>query len=205
MSRFRNTFLLVLVFVALFSYFWVYQKDKKAPEPDTPTDTTETVPLTSYKLDDITEISWKSASYSATLQSLGNQKWKLAQPAIPVDDTKVSTYLGSINSLTGMRKYKASELAQANTKLDSPVLTVTVKKKDNSTEVIKVGGTTLDGDYNYATKEGSDTVTLLSSYVLEDLNKDPNALKPDPSASPAPSAASTTGSGSVTGTPTPQF
>jgi hypothetical protein len=184
MSRFRRTFLLVLVFVAFFSFFCIYQKDKKPPEPKSDAAAPETYQLTSYKPENLSEISWKSASYSATLQNPGDQKWKLITPPILSDEAKSKSYVDSLISLTGTQKIKAKDLTPADTGLNAPTLTINVKKKDNSTELLKIGAKTVDGDYYYSTKEGSDTITLLSSYVIDDLNKDPESLKPDPSVSP---------------------
>ncbi len=202
MGRFRSTAVLVLLFVALFSYFWIYQKDKKAPEPtpDPASAPLESVALATFKADDLAEISWKSASYSATIQN--SSGWKLTQPSLPSDPIKVKSYVDSVVSLSGSRKYDSKDLSASETGLDKPSLTVILQKKDNSSETIKVGNKTVDGDYYYATRDGFDAITLLGTYVIDDINKDPNTLKPDPaSASPVSSTSGFTPAGSTS----PQF
>ncbi|MDQ3098408.1 MAG: DUF4340 domain-containing protein [bacterium] len=202
MSRFRSTFLIVVVFVALFSYFWIYQKDKVPPEPVSDIPAPETYQLANYSADDLTEISWKSASYSATIQNPGEQKWKLVTPALPADEKKIKAYADSLLSLTGNRKLSTKDISLNDAGLSAPLLTISIKKKDNSTDVYKVGSKTIDGDYYYVAKDGSDVITLLGSYVIDDLNKDPATLRVEPSSSPA--AAGSPGTGVPLGSTTPQ-
>lgn len=182
MSRFRSTFLLTLVFVALFSYFWIYQKDTTPPEPKSDIPAPKTYQLAMYNSDDLSEISWKSASYSAKLQSTGEQKWRVVEPAAFVsDETKTKAYADSILALTGSQQYDLKNLDDKISGFNNPSLELIVKKKDGATDIYKFGNKTIDGDYYYVTKEGTNIVTLLGSFIVEDLIKDPQTLRPDPS------------------------
>jgi hypothetical protein len=185
-QRSRSTFFLVLVFVALFAYFWFYQKDQKPKEEDTGPKY-ESVKLVDTAVADIKTIKWNTATYSGELTREG-EGWKMITPSgIQVDSEKTQSFITSITNFTGDQKISTNELSLQDAGLDKPRATVTITNKDGKAEVVKIGKRAFDESYFYAQKEGSNDITLLSSFTIEELEKDPTELKSVPVApSPLP-------------------
>jgi hypothetical protein len=186
LKRMRSTIVLLIVFVGLFTYFWFFQKGKKPPEDKPETPKVETVKLTNYNAKDLATIEWKYGSVSASLGRQDND-WKLPDISVKTDMEKSASYVTSATALNGQYKYSTKDITPEDAGLTTPTLQVVFKKNDGGQEVVKVGKKAIGDEYYYANKEGSNEVTLLPSYTVEELMHDPTYFYYVATPSPAPS------------------
>jgi hypothetical protein len=186
MGRMRSTLVLLLIFAVLFGYFWTKERNRKPPETtNTDIPKVEDVTLTSGSLTDYSEVWWRYASVSARLKRSDNE-WKVPDISLKTDTDKAKTFVGTLTNLKGQRKYSTKELKLSDVGLDMPFYTLTLKRNDGKEEMVKVGKKTVDNDYYYAMKDGSDVITLLSSYTVDELEHDQAYFKFEPT--PVPSS-----------------
>jgi hypothetical protein len=177
---------LILLFGVMLAIYWFGFKDK-TPPAEAPTPTAESRALVSLDQKSVQEIQWSFGSSKGTLGRVSDSEWKLIDPPISADKDKLSSFVSAIFALKGENTYPFAQTSKQETGLDSPLVTIRLKTKDGKNESILIGKQTVDGEYNYATRDGWDYSILLASYSVEDLKKDPYTLGSTPSTSPAAS------------------
>lgn len=182
-SRFGSVSFLLLIFIGLAVVYWFGFKDKTPPAVNQPVATRESVSLVALDVAQVQEISWNYQTTKAKMSHVSDSEWKLVEPSIVADGAQLTEYARSALDIRGENKYPFTQVSREDAGLNSPTLTISIVTKDNKAEKVIVGKETLDKEFYYASKDGLDFSTLLSSYLVENLKKDPYSLTPLPSAS----------------------
>jgi len=184
--RNKSTMILIVIFIVLFGYYWFFQKNKVAPLSENDIKPPESIALNDYAIDKVSEVSWKFQGNSARVVKDSTGVWKLIDPAIVADSGKINELVTSVISLKGDQKYQTSEVSLVDSGVTKPSLEFNIKKSDASEDKIEFGNKTVDGNFYFVHKNNQDFTILVSSFLVDELKKDPYTLSPSPSVSPAP-------------------
>lgn len=166
----RGLLIAALLLFALAVGVWYSNKLETAKEGKPPADA-------SAKLLDIPEDQFamieiaKAGSTPVTLIRDGTD-WKMVTPqSLAVDRDAMTSIVSTLSSYSTDRlvEEKAEDLKPFG--LDAPTLTVSVKKKDASTEKLLIGSETPTGGGFFAKKEGDPRVFTIYSYNRSSLDK----------------------------------
>jgi Domain of unknown function (DUF4340) len=182
-SRFGSLLLLLSVFVGLTAVYWFSFKDKTPPLTDQPLPTRESIVLVSVEAAEAQEISWSYQTTKGKISRISDTDWKLVEPSIVADGAQLADYARTALDIRGENRYPFSQVSRQDAGLDSPSLVITIVAKDNKTEKILIGKETIDKEYYYVSKEGSDFSTLVSSFSVDSIKRDPYSMTPIPSPS----------------------
>jgi hypothetical protein len=183
-SRSNSLLFLVFVFGVVFAFYWFGGYRSKAVPPDEqPAATRERITLFSTDAKRAKEISWRFGSTKAKLVSVNDTDWKLVEPPLVTDSTQTAGFVSTLFDLRGESKYPFAEVSRADVGLEEPSFEIQITSKENVVDKILVGKLTLDKEYYYASKEGSDFSTLLPSYAVDELKRDPYSFGPKSSPS----------------------
>lgn len=188
----KSSVVLLVILAGLLGVYQFYLKDKPfnvTNSQDTAMPSIEpAIDLVDAEKDAISKLSWQfSANEYGEMEQFETGKWRMVRPStVQIDMTKADNLASSVIALNGTPRIQLSE----SFKLDSVGLasgygTVTVERKDGVKEVLRFGNTAIGDSQVYVHKEGTDFATLVYSYQVTELKKQPTDLEPDPSASPA--------------------
>jgi hypothetical protein len=136
--------------------------------------------LTKVKEMDLASVEIATGGESLTLTHDGD-KWKSTKP---VDDGKLKPVVTSFENLAGGSM--AEEKDPAKTGLAKPTGTVTLKLKNKSTIVLKVGALNKEGSDYFVQRVGSPDVVTMKKYLVDRFLKKPADLAPATKTAAAP-------------------
>ncbi|HVN05540.1 MAG TPA: DUF4340 domain-containing protein [Bryobacteraceae bacterium] len=156
--------------------YWSNRK-QKADAAKPPTDTTPKI--LSIPDDQITEVKLKKTGGDTTvLDKSAGGKWQIAEPKpMRADQDAVKSLVTAVASLNGDTTVadKATDLSAYG--LSTPVLDVTVMKKDGQSQDVLLGDDTPTGGGTYAKLANDPHVYTIASYVKSNIDKNSNDLR----------------------------
>lgn len=191
--KFRNTVILLVVFVALLAYFLLLEKDQN-PASTTGTPAPTSTNVFTFASNDVVELNLTDGAKTTTLQRDNDAApWKIVAPSPnPGDSVKINGVVQQLSSLTASRVFtdSASTGDLAAFGLDKPKLNATVKLKDGKQYVLRLGDKTPDSSNVYVQKADDKSIYLVSGTLADDstgmVNTPPVALP-----TPTPTATAT--------------
>lgn len=167
----KQTVTILALFVVLFAlgvtYIFAskYQKSKEATD-------TEEESTVLYKLeeDEITKLHFTNEKSDLTFIKDGDD-WKLeSDTAFPVDQTKLTTMVGDIASVTASRTITNNCTDLSEYELDSPTLSVEVTDKEGTVKTITYGMESVAAEGCYAYTDDEKTIYVVPSNVTSDFD-----------------------------------
>jgi hypothetical protein len=178
----RTTLILVGVFALLLVF--VYLVEWRQPPQTTTTPTPAS--LWHVESDQIIGLAVQESGRETRLVRSGSGDWSLELPESgPADSDRVTLTLGNLAALTPQRTFtETTTLAEYG--LDHPTMTVTVRLKDGTAQVLFVGSENPQQTAYYVQVQGSSPVHLLSSWEVESLREllDTPPVQPTPTPRP---------------------
>ena len=206
--KFRNTAIVLIVLAALAGYVYYAELSPSA----TPTPTAE-IKLLDLNPDEVTGLQIGDA-ISRTVARKDNNIWQMDEPTKEeADSTRLNNLVAQFAKLKATRALTETPTNLAPFGLLTGTLTLTLQLKDNRSEVIRFGQSTLSGATVYTQRAGDPKVYLVSTTALADasrlLSAPPKKPTPTPTATPVPPTNTpaptplTTETPAPTGTPKP--
>lgn len=190
----RLTLALLAILAVLGGYVFFVEKDKAPPTP-TPfpgaAPVTTPIALTTGLSEDIQAINIRTPEGRAVLTRPPGGNWLVTAPVVgEADQIRVATSAGRLAPLTASREISATgKLSDFG--LDPIQTSLTITRKDATTDEINIGDSTPDGQNYYVRKGNSGSLYLVSKLTIDDIKKfvtDPPLPKPTPTAAPPPTS-----------------
>lgn len=165
--------LLVLLAVCVLcvgGYFLIHSHDFETKEelPE--------VSVTDFNKDDVTELT-VSGDNALKLVKGGDSVWTEASiPEEPIQQESVNMLLSEIDNITTSETVIESPEDLSQYGLDEPFRTITATLSDGTTVTIHAGAKSDLLSKYYVKTEGSETVYMVDSYIVEDFAKTPQEL-----------------------------
>lgn len=165
--------LLVLLAVCVLcvgGYFLIHSHDFETKEelPE--------VSVTDFNKDDVTELT-VSGDNALKLVKGGDGVWTEASiPEEPIQQESVNMLLSEIDNITTSETVIESPEDLSQYGLDEPFRTITATLSDGTTVTIHAGAKSDLLSKYYVKTEGSETVYMVDSYIVEDFAKTPQEL-----------------------------
>jgi Domain of unknown function (DUF4340) len=157
----------------------LYWSNKHKPSETTEASADVPPKILSVKEADITKFDLKKKDGNeVALQKNSSGKWEMTAPQpYPVDQSAVSSMLGTFSSLNSNRvvEDKATSLDQYG--LSAPNLAIALTEKDNKTQKLLLGDETAAGNSMYAKLDGDPRVFTIPSYTKTSIDKSANDLR----------------------------
>ncbi len=191
--RFRNTLLVVLVFLLLGGYaYFVELKGKSGAEEST----SRPAPLWEIAAADVQRLDVSGPDGSTRLVRNDDGTWRLVNPTTgeeePADSARVNRVVDSLARLRVLRALTNTvDLAEYG--LASPAWQATIELQSGEEKMLQWGDQTPQGVSYYVKKGGEDTVYIVSGFTIEELERlvrEP-AYEPTPTPTPTATAAPT--------------
>ena len=156
--------------------YWSNRRQKAdAAKPATDT----TPKILSIPDDQITQVTLKKTGGDTTvLDKSAGGKWQITEPKpMRADQDAVKSLVTAVGSLNGDTTVtdKATDLSAYG--LSTPILDVTVTKKDGKSQDILLGDDTPTGGGTYAKLAGNPHIYTIASYVKSNIDKSSNDLR----------------------------
>lgn len=188
--KFRTTYLLLFVFIALLGYVYVFEINKKPA--DKPEDRSTWVLTLSAA--DVQQISITDQGRSATYVRGGEDIWFIDAVGGPeADALRVGSIVASLAGLRSSRVLTDTAEGLAAYGLQNPGMTVTMLAGESQRETLLVGAKNPQGSSFYAQTKGNAAVHLVYASLIDDLKRlvtEP-AYQPTPTPAAEPPAATT--------------
>lgn len=134
------------------------------------------VSVTDFNKDDVTELT-VSGDNALKLVKGGDSVWTEASiPEEPIQQESVNMLLSEIDNITTSETVIESPEDLSQYGLDEPFRTITATLSDGTTVTIHAGAKSDLLSKYYVKTEGSETVYMVDSYIVEDFAKTPQEL-----------------------------
>jgi hypothetical protein len=173
LSKFKTTFILFIIFLALFTFVYFFEKDREVKKEGE----IETFKVIEIDKEEAEEITFKFANKLTKVVKEG-EAWMLVEPIkYKARANKIDSLLDEINDMEAEQKIEAGELSEFG--LDKPRVKVVVKFKDDNAKEILIGDKNPQETKVYLKTSESDQIFLVDSYMNNRLRLDEEALKED--------------------------
>lgn len=172
----RTLIALVCVLILMIVSYILLIQHKKEEEKDTNEEPDTSIPLNEMETSDIKEMQVSNDNWNFTLVNQ-EEIWRLqGEEAFPLDQSTVSSLANSMASLSATKQVteEAEDLAEYG--LDSPEITVIIKKSDDSLMTLTIGDQLTTGSDYYASINTEDTVYVVNALVRNAFTKVKNDL-----------------------------
>ena len=183
--RFRNTLLVVLVFLALGGYAYFFEYKQEEPEELA----TRTAPLWDVRAEEIQQLDIRGPDGGTRLMR-EEDAWVLVDPATeerqPADTARVDRIIDSLARLQPLRVLTET-MALSEYGLASPAWQATIRMQSGEEQTLAWGDQTPQGTSYYVKKGGEDAVYIISGLTIEELER----LVREPAYEPTPTPTAT--------------
>jgi len=188
--NYRNTIIMVVVLAALIGFLYYDQQQQAAQPTATPQ---PALKLLDLNADDVTALT-VTVPPSRTVAHKDNGAWLLDEPTKEeADTTQLNSIVTQFAKLTATRALTDTPTELGPFGLVTGTLTLELKLKDNHSEVIRVGNTTISGSDDYVQHVGDPKVYLVPLSTFTTLQSivstPPRKPTPTPTSPPEPTAA----------------
>jgi hypothetical protein len=155
----RNTWIVLAVFAVILAMIWVIPLAQSRLPQTTPTPTS--APRTMFPSTAIAEVTMTGLQgHSVTVQSSGNNTWKVTSPKdITIDTTQIAGAIGALTGLTIQTDMPLQPPADSMG-LTTPADVITIKFTDGTQTVMQVGKVSATGTGVYVQIKGSPAVVV---------------------------------------------
>jgi hypothetical protein len=170
--KFRNTWAVALLFLALGAYLWFFEKPKAEEEAKKKT-------LLSFPADEVTGVTLTYPESEIVLAKT-DQGWRMEKPqAVEADESTVKNLVSAVADAELKRTIEAKDAGSPEAYgLDKPAAVVKLTLKNGSKlPAIRVGKASPVGYSTYVAVEGSTSVKLVPSSFSSGMKKEPKDLR----------------------------
>lgn len=201
----RATIIVVVVFAFLAAV--VYLVEIRGGE-EAPGEEEGRVPVFSFAPEDVVllEVTNPATDQVTTVRRSIGEAWRMAEPfAAEADDTRIEGLLGRLSEFKSTRVLEKEDVDLGAFGLSEPSLRVRVDLESGDSQVLLVGKQNPAGYSHYVQREGEESVYLVGSSTVEDLERlidePPEKPTPVPTETLLPTVISSTPTLDAAGTP----